>query len=203
MASHACAVGGTCIHTYSLIHDDLPCMDDDDFRRGQPTCHKVFGEGVAVLAGDALLTIAFEILAQAKEPPRYRMPALITELAGASGSRWLIGGQVADLEGEGKKISGEELKFIHRSKTAALLTAAIRLGAMSANATAEKLKLWTTSPLFGQSLGLAFSGDRRHPRRDPDFRETRQERGQGHRRAEGDLPRGFRPRKNHARKRTG
>src|SRR5207342_1703613 len=93
MAS-ACAV--ECIHTYSLIHDDLPCMDDDDFRRGQPTNHKVFGEGVAVLAGDALLTIAFEILAQAKETARYRMPALIKELAVASGSHWLIGGQVAD-----------------------------------------------------------------------------------------------------------
>jgi len=149
--SPACAV--ECIHTYSLIHDDLPCMDDDDFRRGQPTCHKVFGEGVAVLAGDALLTIAFEILAQAREPSRYRMPVLVKELAGASGSRWLIGGQVADLEGEGKKISGEELKFIHRSKTAALLTAAIRLGAMSANASEKKLKDLT---LFGQSLGLAF-----------------------------------------------
>jgi len=147
----ACAV--ECIHTYSLIHDDLPCMDDDDFRRGQPTNHKVFGEGVAVLAGDALLTVAFEILAQAKETPRYRMPALIKDLANASGSRWLIGGQVADLEGEGKKLSGDELKFIHRSKTAALLTAAIRLGAMSANATAKQLKDLT---LFGQSLGLAF-----------------------------------------------
>src|SRR5580658_6807363 len=93
---HACAV--ECIHTYSLIHDDLPCMDDDDFRRGQPTSHKVFGEGVAVLAGDALLTIAFEILARAKETSRYKMPALVKELAIASGSHWLIGGQVADLE---------------------------------------------------------------------------------------------------------
>jgi geranylgeranyl diphosphate synthase type II len=147
----ACAV--ECIHTYSLIHDDLPCMDDDDFRRGRPTSHKVFGEGVAVLAGDALLTISFEILAQARETTRYRMPALVKELATASGSRWLIGGQVADLEGEGKKISGTELKFIHRSKTAALLTAAIRLGAMSANASESKLANLT---LFGQSLGLAF-----------------------------------------------
>src|SRR5271156_420417 len=88
---HACAV--ECIHTYSLIHDDLPCMDDDDFRRGQPTSHKVFGEGVAVLAGDALLTIAFEILARAKESPRHPMHTLIHELAVASGSHWLIGGQ--------------------------------------------------------------------------------------------------------------
>ena len=148
---HACAV--ECIHTYSLIHDDLPCMDDDDFRRGKPTSHKVFGEGVAVLVGDALLTIAFEILAHASETPRHRMPALVRELATASGSHWLIGGQVADLEGEGKNINGGELKFIHRSKTAALLTTAIRLGAMSANADAAKLKNLT---LFGQSLGLAF-----------------------------------------------
>ncbi|MGB8354828.1 MAG: polyprenyl synthetase family protein [Chthoniobacteraceae bacterium] len=147
----ACAV--ECIHTYSLIHDDLPCMDDDDFRRGQPTSHKVFGEGVAVLAGDALLTIAFEILAKSKETPQYKMPALIKELAGASGSKWLIGGQVADLEGEGKKINGDNLKFIHRAKTAALLTAAIRLGAMSANASKKKLDDLT---FFGQSLGLAF-----------------------------------------------
>ena len=147
----ACAV--ECIHTYSLIHDDLPCMDNDDFRRGKPTSHKVFGEGVAVLAGDALLTIAFEILAQAKDSPRHRMPALVRELADASGSRWLIGGQVADLEGEGKKIDGAQLKFIHQSKTAALLTASIRLGAMSANATKKQLDCLTT---FGRSLGLAF-----------------------------------------------
>lgn len=147
----ACAV--ECIHTYSLIHDDLPCMDNDDFRRGQPTNHKVFGEGVAVLAGDALLTVAFEILAQAEGTARYKMPALVRELAVASGSRWLIGGQVADLEGEGKKIGGAELKFIHQSKTAALLTAAIRLGAMSANASEPKLRSLT---VFGQSLGLAF-----------------------------------------------
>ncbi len=142
-----------CIHTYSLIHDDLPCMDDDDLRRGRPTAHKVFGEGIAVLAGDALLTIAFEILAQAPETARYKMPALIRELATASGSQWLIGGQVADLEGEGKKISGAELKYIHRCKTAALLTASIRLGAMSANATPARLAALTE---FGQTLGLAF-----------------------------------------------
>src|SRR6195952_53080 len=147
----ACAV--ECIHTYSLIHDDLPCMDDDDLRRGRPTSHKVYGEGIAVLAGDALLTIAFEILAQAKETSRYKMPALIRELATASGSQWLIGGQVADLEGEGKKITGAELKYIHRCKTAALLTASIRLGAMSANATPARLQSLTD---FGQSLGLAF-----------------------------------------------
>jgi geranylgeranyl diphosphate synthase type II len=147
----ACAV--ECVHTYSLIHDDLPCMDNDDFRRGKPTCHKVFGEGIAVLAGDALLTLAFEILANAKAQPRYGTAALLRELATASGSRWLIAGQVADLEGEGKKISARQLRFIHESKTAALLAASIRLGAMSANATGKKLEDLT---VFGQALGLAF-----------------------------------------------
>ena len=147
----ACAV--ECIHTYSLIHDDLPCMDDDDLRRGRPTNHKVFGDGIAVLAGDALLTVAFEILAKAATTKRYNTAAVITELAHASGSRWLVGGQVADLEGEGKKLSGSELQYIHRCKTAALLTSSIRLGAMSANATDAQLKALTT---FGQSVGLAF-----------------------------------------------
>ncbi len=147
----ACAL--ECIHTYSLIHDDLPCMDDDDLRRGRPTSHKVFGEGIAVLAGDALLTFAFEILAKAAPAKRYGTAAQITELAHASGSRWLVGGQVADLEGEGKKLTGSELQYIHRCKTAALLTASIRLGAMSANATPAQLKALTT---FGQSVGLAF-----------------------------------------------
>jgi geranylgeranyl diphosphate synthase type II len=147
----ACSV--ECIHTYSLIHDDLPCMDNDDFRRGKPTSHKVFGEGVAVLAGDALLTIAFEILAQTDARGRHKLGDLVKELAGASGSQWLIAGQVVDLESEGKKISGRELQFIHRCKTAALLTSSIRLGAMSANATEKKLEALTK---FGQSLGLAF-----------------------------------------------
>lgn len=147
----ACAI--ECVHTYSLIHDDLPCMDDDDFRRGKPTCHKVFGEGIAVLAGDALLTLAFELVARAEAWPRYSMRELVRELATAAGSRWLIAGQVADLEGEGKKTSLAELRFIHRAKTAALLTTAIRFGAMSANATAAKLEHLTR---FGQSLGLAF-----------------------------------------------
>src|SRR5207249_11566477 len=97
----ACAV--ECIHTYSLIHDDLPCMDDDDFRRGKPTSHKVFGEGIAVLAGDALLTQAFEIAAQCQGWPRYSHQTIIREVAQAAGSRQLIAGQVADLEGEGKR----------------------------------------------------------------------------------------------------
>jgi len=147
----ACAV--ECIHTYSLIHDDLPCMDDDDFRRGKPTSHKVFGEGVAVLAGDALLTIAFEILATTEGSARYPIPVQVRELADAAGSRKLIGGQVADLEGEGKKIDAAQLKYIHLSKTSALLTSSIRLGAMSANATEKQLAGLTE---FGKSLGLAF-----------------------------------------------
>ena len=147
----ACAV--ECIHTYSLIHDDLPSMDNDDFRRGKPTSHKVYGEGIAVLAGDALLTIAFEIAASCNAWPRYSHADIIHELAAASGSQALVAGQVADLEGEGKKISIEELKYIHRNKTAALIASSIRLGAMSANATPKQLERLTD---FGESLGLAF-----------------------------------------------
>jgi len=147
----ACAV--ECIHTYSLIHDDLPCMDDDDLRRGVPTSHKVFGEAVAVLAGDALLTFAFELAAKVPGWPRYHLREVIRELAVASGSRHLIAGQVVDLESEGKKVSMPLLRFIHESKTAALLSSSIRLGAMSANATPAQLK---TLSDFGKSLGLAF-----------------------------------------------
>lgn len=147
----ACAV--ECIHTYSLIHDDLPSMDNDDFRRGKPTSHKVYGEGMAVLAGDALLTIAFEIAAQCKPTARYSAAAYIRELAVASGSQGMVGGQVADLEGEGKKIALPELRYIHENKTAALIAGSIRLGAMSANATPKQLAYLTE---FGQSLGLAF-----------------------------------------------
>ena len=133
----ACAV--ECIHTYSLIHDDLPAMDNDDFRRGKPTNHKVFGEGIAVLAGDALLTQAFEIAAQAKGWPRYPHRDLILEIAKASGSLQLVAGQVADLEGEGKKLSVAELRYIHERKTSALLCCSVRLGGMSANCTAAQL----------------------------------------------------------------
>lgn len=147
----ACAV--ECIHTYSLIHDDLPCMDDDDLRRGRPTSHKVFGEGIAVLAGDALLTQAFEILSHARETPRYKTRDLLRELSIAAGSRKLIAGQVADLEGEGKKSTRAELRFIHEGKTAAMIIASLRLGAMSANATPTQLKALTD---FSKNLGLAF-----------------------------------------------
>ena len=147
----ACAV--ECIHTYSLIHDDLPCMDDDDLRRGRPTNHKVFGEGIAVLAGDALLTAAFEILALAPTTARYSTADYIRELAHTAGSKRLIAGQVMDIEGEGKAVSKAGLQFIHLAKTAALLTTSLRLGAMSANATRAKLEALTS---FGHSLGLAF-----------------------------------------------
>jgi geranylgeranyl diphosphate synthase type II len=147
----ACAV--ECIHTYSLIHDDLPAMDNDDFRRGKPTNHKVFGEGIAVLAGDALLTQAFEILGQAKSTPRHSCQKQILELASASGSLQLIAGQVADLEAEGKKIAAADLKYIHERKTSALLCCSVRLGGMSANCTPAQLEALTT---FGYNVGLAF-----------------------------------------------
>ena len=147
----ACAV--ECLHTYSLIHDDLPCMDDDDFRRGRPTSHKVFGEGIAVLAGDALLTSAFEILSTARETPRFTMRDLLRELSVAAGSRQLIAGQVADLEAEGKKSTRAELRFIHTAKTAAMIIASLRLGGMSANTTPARLAALTA---FGRNLGLAF-----------------------------------------------
>lgn len=147
----ACAV--ECIHTYSLIHDDLPAMDNDDFRRGKPTNHKVFGEGIAVLAGDALLTQAFEIAALSDGWARYSHRDLVLELARASGSLQLIAGQVADLEGEGRDLSVPELKYIHERKTSALLCASVRLGGMSANCTPAQLKALTA---FGYNVGLAF-----------------------------------------------
>ena len=147
----ACAV--ECIHTYSLIHDDLPAMDNDDFRRGKPTNHKVFGEGIAVLAGDALLTQAFEIAAQCRGWSRYSHRDVILELAKASGSLQLIAGQVADLEGEGKKTSTAQLKYIHERKTSALLCCSVRLGGMSANCTSAQLRALTD---FGYNVGLAF-----------------------------------------------
>jgi len=142
-----------CIHTYSLIHDDLPAMDNDDFRRGKATSHKVFGEGIAILAGDALLTQAFEILAVARPSRRYPVSSLILELAHAAGSRQLIAGQVADLEGEGRRLRVSELKFIHERKTSALLCCAVRLGGMSAHCSPAQLAALTR---FGYHVGLAF-----------------------------------------------
>jgi geranylgeranyl diphosphate synthase type II len=147
----ACAV--ECIHTYSLVHDDLPAMDNDDYRRGKLTNHKVFGEGIAVLAGDALLTQTFEVAAQCKGWPRYSHQAIILELAHAAGSLQLIAGQVADLEGEGKRLSAGQLRYIHERKTSALLCCSVRLGGMSANCTPAQLKALTA---FGYNVGLAF-----------------------------------------------
>jgi geranylgeranyl diphosphate synthase type II len=147
----ACAL--ECIHTYSLVHDDLPSMDNDDFRRGRPTCHKVFGDGIAILAGDALLTIAFEIVSSAKPAPRYDMSTLLREIAVAAGNQRLIAGQVADLEAEGRDVKRDQVRYIHENKTAAILTTSVRLGAMSANTDAKKLQAITQ---FGRGLGLAF-----------------------------------------------
>jgi geranylgeranyl diphosphate synthase type II len=147
----ACAV--ELMHTYSLVHDDLPAMDDDDLRRGRPTCHKVYGEGMAVLCGDALLTESFVVLARTTPTKRYGTRDYIAELAETGGSRKLIGGQVMDLEGEGKKLTKRDLVRIHEAKTAALLTTSLRLGAMTSNATPAKLQALT---LFGHALGLAF-----------------------------------------------
>jgi geranylgeranyl diphosphate synthase type II len=127
-------------------------MDNDDFRRGKPTNHKVFGEGIAVLAGDALLTQAFEIAAQCKKFPRYPHDRIIGNRH-ASGSLQLVGGQVADLEGENKKLSIAELRFIHERKTSALLCCSVRLGGMSANCTPAQLAALTD---FGYHVGLAF-----------------------------------------------
>ena len=147
----ACAV--ECIHTYSLVHDDLPSMDNDDFRRGRPTSHKVYGEGIAILAGDALLTQAFEIAAKARGWPRYPHATLIAELTETAGSLQLIAGQVADLEGESKQLTLPQLRYIHERKTSALLTCSVRLGGMSANCTPTQLKALTD---FGYHVGLAF-----------------------------------------------
>ena len=147
----ACAV--ELVHTYSLIHDDLPCMDNDDLRRGKPTSHKVFGEGMAVLAGDALLTEAFAILASAKPKCPANAAELAAELARASGSRGLIAGQVADLQAEGKEPSESALYFIHAAKTGVLLRAALKLGGMCGGGSKKQI---AALDRFGFALGLAF-----------------------------------------------
>jgi geranylgeranyl diphosphate synthase type II len=142
------------IHTYSLIHDDLPALDNDDLRRGRPTCHKVFGDAMAILAGDALLTLAFEVLAKLKDVDSERRISLVRELATASGTvGGMIGGQVNDIEGEGKFPTADLLDSIHRAKTGALLRASVRMGAIYAGATDEELAALTR---FGEHIGLAF-----------------------------------------------
>lgn len=148
----ACAV--ECLHTFTLIHDDLPCMDDDDFRRGHPTCHKVYGDAVAVLAGDALQSFAFELTSRFEGNSNHQATEPTKELAVATGSREVIGGQVLDLEAEGKNITEEsKLREIHLKKTASLLRTSCRLGGISANATENQMKALET---FGTNLGLAF-----------------------------------------------
>ena len=147
----AAAVAIELIHTFSLVHDDLPAMDDDDLRRGVPTNHKVFGEAIAILAGDAMVTLAFEVIARDAEPRL--VPALITELAAAAGPTGMIGGQVLDMAAEGQTLDLPRLQQIHRMKTGALLTAACRLGAIAAGATEPQLD---ATSRFGQHLGLAF-----------------------------------------------
>ncbi len=142
------------IHTYSLIHDDLPALDNDDYRRGKLTCHKVFGDAMAILAGDALLTLAFETLAKMDAVPAERKIRIIAELATASGTvGGMIGGQVADLEGEGKPPDAELLESIHRAKTGALLRASVRMGAIFAGADDGQLQAISD---FGEHVGLAF-----------------------------------------------
>jgi geranylgeranyl diphosphate synthase type II len=141
----ACAI--EMIHTYSLIHDDLPCMDDDDLRRGKPTLHKVYGDGMAVLAGDALHALAFELLLQSKNPQ------VVYEVAKAIGTEGMIGGQVKDLEAEGKKVSLKQVEYIHTHKTGKLLRASVRAGAILGGA--DKATLSALSS-YGEKFGLAF-----------------------------------------------
>ncbi|MGB5107604.1 MAG: polyprenyl synthetase family protein [Candidatus Zixiibacteriota bacterium] len=135
------------IHTYSLIHDDLPCMDDDDFRRGQPTLHKKFYEYIAVLAGDALHALAFEILAESGDT------RIVAEVSRAIGTQGMIGGQVADVQAEGHAVTLADVEGIHRRKTAALITASIKIGALLAKAP-DKVVGQLAS--YGENLGLAF-----------------------------------------------
>ena len=142
------------IHTYSLIHDDLPALDNDDYRRGKLTSHKVFGEAMAILAGDALLTLAFETLATMDSVTDDRRTRVIAELATAAGTvGGMIGGQVADLEGEGRPPDAQLLDSIHRAKTGALLRASVRMGAIYAGAGEQQLEAMSR---YGEHVGLAF-----------------------------------------------
>jgi len=148
----ACAI--EMIHTYSLIHDDLPAMDNDDYRRGKPSNHKVFGEGIAVLAGDALLTEAFCLLSK-KNPgisPETTL-SIINEIATAAGFHGMVGGQVADLRAEGEKVDMEQVQYIHTHKTQALITVSIRAGALIGGAGEDDL---TALSEYGKKMGLAF-----------------------------------------------
>ncbi|MBI4055815.1 MAG: polyprenyl synthetase family protein [Elusimicrobia bacterium] len=155
----ACAV--ELIHTYSLIHDDLPAMDDDDLRRGKPTCHKVFGEGMAILAGDGLLTHAFELLAKnaAYGIPPARIPEAIRVIARGAGTQGMVGGQVRDLLAQGSHLNGNRLRvvrlvqYIHRHKTASLMAACVEAGAILAGAPRGERRALRS---YGEHIGLAF-----------------------------------------------
>jgi geranylgeranyl diphosphate synthase type II len=152
----ACACALEMIHTYSLIHDDLPAMDNDDYRRGRPTSHRVFGDGIAILAGDALLTEAFHLLARPEftgdnDPEKHLQ--VINLIARAAGTTGMVGGQVMDLQGEGKAMPLEIIEDIHRRKTGAMLTVSVVSGAILAGATAAQT---ATLSRYGQNIGLAF-----------------------------------------------
>ncbi len=141
------------IHTYSLIHDDLPALDNDDLRRGKPTCHVAFGEATAILAGDALLTLAFETLSVPHAIDKARRLRVIQELAFAIGTRGMIGGQTVDLEASGGEADGPKLEYIHSKKTGALIRAAVRVGGIDAGASDADLDRIT---VYGERVGLAF-----------------------------------------------
>lgn len=149
------AVALEMVHTYSLIHDDLPAMDDDDYRRGRRTCHRVYGEAVAILAGDALLTHAFQVLA---DPVPTRVPAarrlqVIAEIAEAAGSRGMVGGQAMDILAEGREIDRPTLLYLHTHKTGALIRASVRVGGIAGGAGEEPLQALTR---YAERVGLAF-----------------------------------------------
>jgi geranylgeranyl diphosphate synthase type II len=144
---HFAMVALEVVHTYSLIHDDLPCMDDDDLRRGQPTCHTKYGEAVAVLAGDALHVVAFDLLA------RTGSVATVTELAHAVGTQGMIGGQMADMAAEGRAVDQQAVSNIHARKTAALIRCAVKIGGILAGADAKML---SRLAVYGEKIGLAF-----------------------------------------------
>jgi geranylgeranyl diphosphate synthase, type II len=149
----ACAL--ECIHTYSLIHDDLPAMDDDDVRRGRPTSHKVYGEAIAILAGDGLLTLAFRLIAASRPSVQdgHILVTVLEEIADAAGTLGMVGGQVVDIESQGKPVTPDMLEYIHTRKTAALIRAALRSGALLSEASEAQLAAISRA---GAALGLAF-----------------------------------------------
>ncbi len=185
----ACAI--EFIHTYSLIHDDLPALDNDDLRRGKPTSHKKFGEATAILAGDALLTLAFEVVGAAPVDAERRV-AMLTEIATAAGTiNGMVGGQVADLEAEGKPVAKKMLEYIHRSKTAALIRASVTAGALCVGAPKSESR---ASSQIWRKHRLGVSGDRRYSRRRRIFHRARQNCGQRRRAAKSHISRRLWPR---------